>query len=145
MLPVFFLLHEFVENFGFIPLKEAVILCLFYVLATLLVWGIFFLVFRNWSRSALFTLFLMCFYLFFSALHELFKKHLGSTLFSRYSFLMPLFLILFIFLFIFLKRSQESFPNANTNEFRILFNKLFHHEFVLLKDSIIILKDKSKS
>jgi hypothetical protein len=112
LLPVFFVLHGFVENFGFIPLKDAFVLCLFYVLATLLVWGIFFVVFKNWPKSALFTFFLMCFYFFFSAAHEFLKKHLDPTLFSRYSFLMPLFLFLFILLFVFLKRSQKSFPKV---------------------------------
>lgn len=120
LLPIFFVLHGFVENMGFIDLKEAGILLLSYLLLTMSIATFSWLFFRNWNRASLITVFWMSFFFFFGALHEFLKKYSPVEFFSRYSFLISAALIILFFLFIFFKRSTKPFQR-----FSIYLNALF--------------------
>ena len=101
LLPIFFVLHGFVENFGFIDLKEAGLLLLSYLFLAMSIATFSWFFFRNWNRSALITTFWMAFFFFFGALHEFLKEHSPVDFFSRYSFLLTAALSTLFFLFIF--------------------------------------------
>ena len=109
LLPVFFVLHGYAENFGFISLKDATVLTLTYVAMALgiLVFSYFF--FRNWSRAALITGLWMAVYFFFGAVHDFMKYHSPVHFLTRYSFLLPATIILLVLLFIFLKKTAIRF------------------------------------
>ncbi len=120
LLPVFFVLHGFAENFGFIDIKEAGLLLLSYLFLTLSISGFSYFFFRNWNRASLITTFWISFFFFFGALHEFMKQHSPIQLFSRYSFLLTAALSILFFLFIFFKRSTKPFQR-----FSIYLNALF--------------------
>lgn len=109
LLPVFFVLHGFVENLGFIEIKEAVILLFSYFVLTgsIALYSYFF--FRNWNRSCLITTLWMSFFFFFGAIHEFMKEHSPIRFFTRYSFLLTGAIILMIALFIYFKKSTKPF------------------------------------
>ncbi len=120
LLPIFFVLHGFVENFGFIDPKEAGILLISYLFLTMSIATFSWFFFRNWNRASLITIFWMSFFFFFGALHEFLKEHSPVELFSRYSFLLTTALILLFFLFIYFKLSSKPFQR-----FSIYLNALF--------------------
>jgi len=120
LLPIFFVLHGFAENFGFIEFKEAGLLLLSYLFLTLNIAGFSYFFFRNWNRAALITTFWMSFFFFFGALHEFMKQHSPIQLFSRYSVLLTTALSILFILFIFFKRSNKPFQR-----FSIYLNALF--------------------
>lgn len=120
LLPIFFVLHGFVENYGFIEVKEAAILLLSYIFLALSISGFSYLFFKNWNRAALITVFWMSFFFFFGALHEFLKEHSPIAFITRYSFLLSSALIVLFFLFIFFKRSTKPFQR-----FSIYLNALF--------------------
>jgi hypothetical protein len=64
LLPLFFVLHGFTENFGFIDVKEAGLLLLSYLFLTLSISGFSYFFFRNWNRASLITTFWISFFFF---------------------------------------------------------------------------------
>lgn len=120
LLPIFFVLHGYVENYGFVPLREAALLLLSYMLLTLSIAGFSYVFFRNWNRASLITLFWMSFFFFFAALHEFLKQHSPVKFITRYSFLLSSALVILFLLFIFFKRSTKPFQR-----FSIYLNSLF--------------------
>src|SRR5689334_10858808 len=107
LLPIFFVLHGFVENFGFVGIRDCILLCLYYFAIAAILWAVSYLIFKNWRKSALFAFCLMSFYFFYGAVHDFLKLHVEWRLFSRHGFLLSTFLILFFVLFIYLKRSTK--------------------------------------
>lgn len=120
LLPVFFVLHGFVENLGFIDVKEAALLLLSYLFLTMSIAGFSYVFFRNWNRAALITTFWMSFFFFFGALHEFLKAHSPIKLFSRYSFLLGMALSILFVLFIYFRKSTKPFQR-----FSVYLNLLF--------------------
>ncbi len=120
LLPVFFVLHGFAENFGFIDIKEAGLLLLSYLFLTLSIAGFSYFFFRNWNRASLITTFWISFFFFFGAIHDFMKQHSPIHLFTRYSFLLVAALSILFILFIFFKRSTKPFQR-----FSIYLNALF--------------------
>ena len=114
LLPVFFVLHGYAENFGFISAQDAFLLTASYctMSAAILLFSYFF--FRNWSRAALITAFWMAVFFFFGAFHDFMKQHSPVHLFSRYIFLLPACILLLVWLFIFLKKTAIRFQRFST-------------------------------
>jgi Sulfatase len=109
LLPMFFVLHGLLENFGFISYKDAAILCLSYFGLTLLIAVFSWFVFRNRTKASLITVTWMGFFFFFAALHEFLKEHGGFLIMSRYSVLLSIFFIVFVILFVWLKKVEKPF------------------------------------
>jgi hypothetical protein len=107
LLPIFFVLHGFKENFGFIPVTDGLVLIATYLLASLILLGLFWLILRNLTRAGLITFFVMCFHFFFGSVHDSLKKILPGTFVTKYSFILPAALIVFIFLLVVSKRMKE--------------------------------------
>jgi len=107
LLPLFFVLHGYLENFGFISIKDSAVLVLSYSVLTSLIFIFSFFVFRELHRAALITAMWMAFFFFFAALHEFLRQHSPILLFSRYGFLLCTFTGLFVILFVFLKRTKK--------------------------------------
>jgi hypothetical protein len=107
LLPVFFVLHGFLENFGFVSGKDALVLCLSYVLLTFSIAFFSYIFFRNWTKAAMITVIWMSFFFFFGAVHEFLRDNIPVRFFSRYSFLLAFVFLLLIVIFILLKKTRK--------------------------------------
>ncbi len=107
LMPVFFVLHGYRENLGYIHPGEAILLAGVYLIGSAVVFGLAFLLYRNTAKAALAAGFLLGFYFFFGALQDFLKAHLH--LISRYAFILPVFGIAAIAWIVFLFRTRRSF------------------------------------
>jgi hypothetical protein len=110
LLPIFFVLHGFVENFFFIRFSDCLILMAMYTGAALILYLLSWLILRTPVKAALAASFIMGFYLFFGALHDFLRLH--SIFLHRYSIILPSFVIAAVLLIFYLKR-ERSFGRTN--------------------------------
>lgn len=109
LLPVFFVLHGYMENYDFVPVKDAFLLVgLYFAFSTgfsLLAW----LLYRNFKKANLFSFCIMAFHFFFGSVHDGLKRIFPGSFISKYTFILPAAAILFIVLLIILKKRRSSF------------------------------------
>lgn len=118
LLPLFFVMHGFTENFGFINFWDTLILAFTYVAAVIILYCLFLIIFKNRIKASLVASFIMAFYLFFGAIQDFCKVHLAIL--NRYSVLLPFFVIIVIALIFYLKKVNSSFSKLN-----LFLNSLF--------------------
>lgn len=109
LLPVFFVLHGFLENYGFLSLKDAAMLLLSYLILSLCICVFSYFFFRDLKKAALITGIWMAFFFFFGAIHEFLKANSPIRFFSRYIFLIPMSTVILIGAFIFIKKNPRRF------------------------------------
>jgi hypothetical protein len=102
LLPLFFVWHGFVANFGFIPFSDCLLLMAIYGAAAIVLGALAWLILKNRVKAALLASFVMAFFLFFGYFHDMLRKHAISL--HRYTILLPLFLFALILLTIYLKK-----------------------------------------
>ena len=112
LLPIFFVLHGYLENFGFISLTDVLVLMLSYCGMTLGIGLFSYLIFKDINKAAFITGAWMSFFFFFAALHEFLKEH-AARFFSKYSFMLSLSVVLLVLLYILLKRTKSKFFKFN--------------------------------
>ena len=98
LLSIFFVLHGFRENFGFIPWIDALLLMAVYLLASVFLVSLFWLIYRNFLRAGLLAFFIMSFQFFFGTVHDNLKKIFEGSFMAKYSFVLSAALIFFILL-----------------------------------------------
>lgn len=99
LLPVFFVLHGYNQNFGLIPAKIVLELLLKYEVLSFIIFWVCFLIFRTPTRVVLATILLLGLYFFFGAVHDFFRSVFGYNFFTSYKLFLPLlFLITGFFL-----------------------------------------------
>ncbi|MEO6221408.1 MAG: hypothetical protein ABIO81_13330, partial [Ginsengibacter sp.] len=118
LLPLFFVIHGFTENYGFINFWDTLILAFTYVIAALILFFLFLFLFKNRVKAALAVSFLMAFYLFFGAIQDFCKTYVSFL--NRYSVLLPVFVIIFVTLILYLRKSKSNFSKLN-----LFLNSLF--------------------
>src|SRR4030095_5233225 len=96
LLPIFFVLHGVMEKYDFVPLGPALTLTALYIGASLVLCGLFWLWYRNLTKSALAVFFIMSFQFFFGAVHDLIRNLFPGGFISKYSFILPASLLVFI-------------------------------------------------
>lgn len=106
LLPVFFVLHGFSENFDFVPVKDALQLTGIYLLASALLMLAFWLMFRDVRRAGFLAFLTMAFHFFFGSIHDTLKKWFPETFIVKYSFILPAVFIFFLVLIILLKKKK---------------------------------------
>ena len=106
LFPVFFVLHGYTVNYNAVPLSNALVLLLEYIVATLFFSFVFWLLYRDITKASLMTVALMLFYFFFGNVIDLLRGELGNSFFLRYRFLCFISLLLFLLLFILIKRAK---------------------------------------
>ncbi len=111
LIPLFFVIHGFKENFGFIGAADAALLMLTYCIAAIALYLVSFIFLRDKIRSALFASFIFSGYLFFGAIYDFLKEYISAL--GRYAVLLPAFFILIIASFIYLKRSKKNFTTIS--------------------------------
>lgn len=134
LLPVFFVLHGFLENFSFIGIKDAAILCLTYIFLTLNIALFSYFFFRNVTKAALITTLWMVFFFFFGAVHEFLRENISVRFFSRYGFLLPFMFLLLILIFIYLKKVKKPFYGTS------LFLNVLFLVYILIDTTGVIIK-----
>ena len=108
LLPIFFVLHGCAENFGFVPLADALLLIAIYLSVSILFFGLFWLVYRNFAKAALVAFFIMCFHFFFGTVHDGLKKLFPGTFLGKYSFVLPAACILLVLLLLLVHKMKKS-------------------------------------
>lgn len=87
LLPLFFVLHGFIEHRGYVGGGEALALAGLYVLCSLAVFGLLWLWFRNIVKAALGTSILIAGNFFFGAMQDFLRSHVPAL--SHYSVMLP--------------------------------------------------------
>lgn len=103
LLPVFFVLHGYRENLGYIHAGDALLLTAVYLLGSAVVFLLFLALYRQPAKAALAAVFILAFYFFFGALHDGLRAHVRPL--SRYAVLLPAFLAAATAWIIFLRRT----------------------------------------
>ncbi|MFZ1313723.1 MAG: hypothetical protein WAR38_12725, partial [Chitinophagaceae bacterium] len=134
LLPVFFVLHGYTENYDFVPVKDAVILLATYLVASLILSLLAWIVYRNFTKANLLAFCMMAFHFFFGAAHDLIKKISPDIFILKYSFILPCTAILFIVLLISLKKTKKSFLKIT------LFTNLLLLLFIVADSGWLLLK-----
>ena len=107
LLPLFFVLHGFVENYPAVPVGGALLLLLKYIVGIAVVTAVvYFLYRRNFRKASLFVFIAAFFYFFFGPFQDLLNKFLPGTLFTRYVFLLPLIVSFYVIAFVFFRKNQ---------------------------------------
>src|SRR4051812_39850949 len=89
MLPLFFVLHGYLENFRLVHPVDCLLLLGAYWLAFGLIATLCYFIFRSWRKAALFCFCLMCFHFFFGSAHDVLKDILPGSFFIKYTFVLP--------------------------------------------------------
>ncbi len=89
LLPLFFVFHNYVLNVASVNLADAAELFAEYFLAGGVLFGLGFLIYRQWQKAAILAFALLAFHLFFGALHDALKAIADNFLLARYSVLLP--------------------------------------------------------
>lgn len=112
LLPVFFVLHAWMENFGFIPVKDASSLAIYYILSSVVLTMLFLIFYRNMAKAALASFSILAFNFFFGSTHDFLKRIAGDTFIVRYSFVLPASFLLLLLLLIYLKKAKRNFERV---------------------------------
>lgn len=112
LLAVFFVVHGFTTNYPSVPISDAIKLIIEYLLISLILAIPFLFIFKSSQNAVLFVFFLLLVQFFFGPLHDLLKNIFPHSFFSKYSFILPLFLIITSILFIFLLKSNKQFKRG---------------------------------
>ena len=107
LLPFFFVLHGYYENFGFIDTEDILLLLLSYGAGAVGIYFLFFIFYRNTVRAALLAVYLLSFLLFYGAFQDFLKMHIHFA--SRHRFLITVFCLLLLVLFVYFKKTERSF------------------------------------
>jgi Sulfatase len=110
LLPVFFVLHGYRENLGYVHPGEAILLTGVYLTGAAIVFALIYLLYRNRVKAALATGFLLALYFFFGAIQDFLKAHAHPL--SRYAILLPTLFIAVLIWMIFLRRTRRTFPQG---------------------------------
>jgi len=134
LLPVFFVLHGYTENYDFVPVNDAVILLATYLIASLILSLLTWIFYRDFTKANLLAFCMMAFHFFFGAVQDLIKKISPDIFILKYSFILPCTAILFIVLLISLKKTKKSFLKIT------LFTNLLLLLFILADSGWLLLK-----
>ena len=132
LLPLFFVLHGYVENLGYIGIEEALLLTGTYVAGAAIVFLLCLALFKRLAKAALAAVFFLAFYFFFGSLDDFLKAHAHPL--SKYSILLPAFLLAATGLIIFLRRTSRPFRDTF-----LLLNSMFLL-YILIDGAEVFLK-----
>jgi len=110
---LFFLAHGYSENVGLIPFSEMLVFFLGASVVSILLLLFLTKKMRSVIKAGLVTTIILSFYLFFGAIQDRLKH--SNTLFSlsKYSILIPVFLVLTIIVYFLIKKSSKDFSKIN--------------------------------
>jgi len=104
LFPVFFVLHGYNENFGLITLPVAIRLFIYYLVVTVIVFIISFILYREKEKTFVFSFFCLSLFFFFGYLYDTLKSLFAGHFITSYTFLLPFLLCLLVLLFFYIKK-----------------------------------------
>jgi hypothetical protein len=107
LLPVFFVLHGFTENYDFVPAYDAVLLTGIYLGFSIFLLFIFRLFNKNWIKAAIIAFFIMAFHFFFGSIQDALRKMFPGSFITKYVFILPASFCLLVLLIILLKKRKK--------------------------------------
>lgn len=107
LLPVFFVFHGFTRFFPFVPIKDASLLLLFYLMIATSMTALAWIFYRNMIKASLLTIFLLGYHFFFGTIQDILKATAPGSLFSRYIFILPASLLILIIVLWWLKKKNK--------------------------------------
>ncbi|MBO9635969.1 MAG: sulfatase-like hydrolase/transferase [Chitinophagaceae bacterium] len=107
LLPVFFVLHGYAANTGFIRFGNTLPLYLSLITASVILYLLFRVLLKDAAKAGLFTVYCMGFYLFFGAIYDFLKAYSPIAFLWKYSVLLGLFLVIALVLFIWLRHTKK--------------------------------------
>jgi hypothetical protein len=107
LLPVFFVLHGFMENYYFVPATDAAMLTGIYLGFSVLFLLIFRLFYKTWMKAAILAFLLMAFHFFFGSIQDELRKMFPGTFITKYTFILPVSFLLFVLIIILLKKRKK--------------------------------------
>jgi hypothetical protein len=110
LLPLFFLLHGYTENYPMVPVAASLLQLVKYLVATAIILVISFLVIRSWPSAVLLTFLIFCLHFFFGPIHDLLKSWIPSSFMVKYSFLLPFILVCLVLVTAHLRREKKDYP-----------------------------------
>ncbi len=113
LLPVFFVLHGCMENYDFVPLKDALLLTGLYCGASIILLSLFWLFYRNFIKAGLASFCIMSFHFFFGSIHDGLKKYFPESFLSKYSFILPAAFVLLLLAVILIKKRKKTFTRLS--------------------------------
>jgi hypothetical protein len=130
LLPLFFLLHEYVAYYPLSTIKSLALTTLFYSFLSLLIFGLFYLFTKKTIFSALLCTSVTLVNFTYGYVVDYLKKSNPNTAFAKYSFFLPAFcLLLLLIYFLFRKRKQL---NSMSRFLNLLFLVLIMFEPITL-------------
>ncbi len=131
LLPIFFVLHGYLENHQIVFASDALKLAGWYILAAIILAGLSWLYYRNRDKAVLASFILLSFNFFFGAFHDLLKKTGSISFLAKYSVLLPIVLVVLIFILIGLKKYKK-----DLGRIKLYLNFLF--VVLVLIDSLLL-------
>jgi len=107
LLPVFFVFHGFTQNFYFVSIDSALLLTTVYIITSLFLAGLFYFFSKKIMVAAIMATVVMFFHFFFGSIHDTIKEIAGHNIFTKYSFILPVFLLIVSVLFVVLKKRKD--------------------------------------
>lgn len=107
LLCLFFVFHGFVANLRSVAAVDAALLLLLYIVSTLIIAAIAWLLYRNIAKAALFAFVVMTYQFFFGKILDILKSISPILFFSQYRFVLPLSFLLFLLLITWLKKRKK--------------------------------------
>src|SRR5690606_35939545 len=96
LLPVFFVLNGFRDNYPLVTISGALIILIRYVCISVLLFGLAWLFLKDARKAALTACALISIQFFFGSLHDTLKDAFGDSFFTRYAVVIPCLFALFI-------------------------------------------------
>src|SRR5688572_10214126 len=103
LFPIFFVFHGFAVYYDSVPVGEALWLTLQYIGISILIAGLFWLLYRDIIKASVATFLIMAFHFFFGNFLDFLKDLLPQNI-LRYRYMIPFYIFIFLLLFIWLKK-----------------------------------------
>ena len=122
LLPVFYVFHGYVENYGLIPLRDAMLLLLLYIGYSMAVLLVFLLLYRRLYKAAAAAFVTMFFYFFFGYIYDTIWSIAPHSFFSKYSFILGVIgiVLLAVVIMLFLTKRRLSMISRLVTVFLLL-------------------------
>jgi len=112
LVPVSFVLHGYIQHFGFIQATDAAWLALIYCAFSECVFLLSWYIFKKSKKAALMSVAWIGIYLYFGALHDFLRTYSPFPFLYRYRIMMPMILVSLVILFIYLKKTENKFTRT---------------------------------
>jgi hypothetical protein len=109
LLPLFFCLHGWLQNYGFIRFEELLLLCLQIFSGVILFTAFIYLLNRKLAAASLTAFFISGWYLFFGALHDGVKSLPGLAIMKTYTAMLLAFGITSLVWVIYINKKNTNF------------------------------------